>query len=143
MMALLAPLLSGAWWLARIGGIKTAAARFWNANALAALVAGLAVVSVVIGVAMFVIGIKRDARAIADGWWTTRLAAERTAASARQAERDRAGAAAAAAERQDVERQRDAAIERVAGLEAELARLKQESGDPVIYPRALARRLRK
>lgn len=85
-----------------------------------------------------------EATAARDSEWKSKLAIQRAAQILAQRQRDRAAEAAAETERRWLSTERDGAVKRAAELERELALLAAKpDGDPVIYPRTLARSLRK
>lgn len=79
-------------------------------------------------------GAKRDAS------WMQRINAGMAKAFQQRAEKAAVAARAAELERDKLQEERDQAVARAAAIAAELARLQ---GDPVVYPKALAREMRR
>lgn len=140
---MLSTLLSAAWWAARGAGVRAAVARFRSGSASQAAIAAVAVLVLAGVLALSWDGVKTAVNAARDSEWAASLARARLAAERREAGRDRAAEAAANAERARFEQERDAERARAAALAVELERLQSGSGDPVIYPRALVRRMRR
>lgn len=134
--------LTIAWWVARGTGVGAAATRFCNGSSLKAVATAVIVVALISSTVLAWFGARADVAEGRDAVWKSKLAIEALLAARRQAARDRAAEAAAAAERQRMTVERKAMSERVADLERKLATLEQQSGDPVIFPRDLVRSLR-
>ena len=118
-----------------------AGARRWfnpeMAKAFSAAIAVLAVVVFVVvmwGRAESAGGAKRDAS------WLTKINSGLASVYKGRAERAAMSARAAEIEREKMEQERDEAVARAAAIAAELAKLKD---DPVVFPRAVAREMRK
>ena len=79
-------------------------------------------------------GAKKDAS------WMQRINAGMAKAFQQRAEKAAVAARAAELERDKLQEERDQAVARAAAIAAELARLQ---GDPVVYPKALAREMRR
>jgi hypothetical protein len=153
--------LAGSWG-PRLSGIKAATSRFNSGHIAIACAVAVAVLAVGVGVA---IAARRatdhaveKAEIARDTHWRAALMTERNAVLARQMARDRASAAAAAAARQLIAKQRDAAEARLKTISdaldaSEEARRKQNavraaSGrkpvaiDPVVWPKSVAKALK-
>ncbi len=146
-------LISLAWgvissgWGRRIATARDAVTRFGNGASVMAIVAGIAVVSVIIGIGLAASHLQATAAASRDAIWQAQLARERTLAMTRQMARDRASERAAAAARAHLSAEAEAEAVRAADIERELRALedklaaKGQSRDPVVFPRAIARSL--
>jgi len=136
----LAPVLSGLAWL---GGLGAALSRFWNANALVAVV----VAALVAGGLGLVAALRHEAAESAtrarDAHWARELAEARARAVMERIEQDREARRREDEVRADAARVLEEQAGMIADLEAELGRLKAKGGDPVVFPRSLARELRR
>jgi hypothetical protein len=129
--------------LARLAGLGAALGRFWNANALVAVV----VAALVAGGLGLVAALRHEAAQTAararDAHWARELAEARARAALERIEQDREARRREDEVRADAARVLEEQAGMIADLEAELGRLKAKGGDPVVFPRSLARELRR
>lgn len=124
-------------WLA-VWRFLAGAKRWWNAEMAKALATVFVVLIVCITLAVFwgkaetAGGSKRDAS------WLQRFNSGMAVALQRRVEHERRMKEAVAKSLEQVEAERDEAVARAAAIAAELARLQ---GDPVVYPKELAREM--
>lgn len=130
------PFLTAAWWAAKALGARAAVGRFFNGQSLAALAIAAAVVAAVLG---GVWGWKRIELGAVAGW-QAKLMTSRLVATLRDRKSQREADARAAAERDVLVEQIRETVAHAASLERELARLE---GNPVCFPAAIAKELRK
>ncbi len=140
MFAIPSFLLSGAWWLAKAAGIKTAAGRFFNKEAATAIAVIVGVVALLILLVWGVHTIRSQERAAADGEWKSKLADAYRQATEARAAMHAASEAAAAKARAAAAEDLEAARQRVGDLERALSKRTDKA---IVYPRDIARELNK
>jgi len=121
----------------------SALGRFWNKDTAKAIAVVVVALAVLIGGILVWRAIGAAAVAANDAGWRAKAAAAAYAERGRQLAVNSRAEAAAAAEREVYVGQIRDMAEHAVTLEAELARLKGVDGDPIIYPKSLARELRK
>lgn len=133
------PILSAAWWAAKVLGAKAAVGRFLNGSAAAAL--AITVAGVLAGL-LFAWGVHliRSGEA---AQWQAKISQSQLLGQVRARLRDRRVEEAAARERALYVDQIETMAEHAAALERELAALRAAAGNPVIYPQSLVKELRK
>ncbi|CAN0482893.1 unnamed protein product, partial [Phaeothamnion confervicola] len=120
--------------------LKTAAGRFFNGSAVAAIAIAVAVLAIVVGIALAWNKIETGAGERAVAGFKSHLAMSRYVGGLFDRKRQRDADAASAAEREIlVEQIRETAVH-AATLEQELARLTE---NPVCYPASITKELRK
>lgn len=144
MIALLSPMLSGAWWFAKLVGFRTAATaaagRYVNGNLVLAIAVTAAIVAVPLGIWWLRHDAASDAAAAATSHFKIEQGKATWRATFKQLMADRRTMAAADKARATAFLERDYARMRVLELEQQLHAL---GDDPVIYPRDLVRTMRK
>ena len=126
-------------WL--IGLLPAALTRWWSADAAKSIgVAVLAILGMLL-VGFAYLEVKGAGKALSDAKWLQQIGSANEAAAADAAEDARRSAVAAQAERDKAKADAARAIQRASTLQAELDRLNQASGDPVVFPKSLVRSL--
>jgi uncharacterized protein YlxW (UPF0749 family) len=133
------PILSAAWWAAKVLGAKAAVSRFLNGSAAAAL--AITVAGVLAGL-LFAWGV-HVIRSGEAAQWQAKISQSQLLGQVRARLRDRRVEEAAARERALYVDQIETMAEHAAALERELAALRAAAGNPVIYPQSIVKELRK
>lgn len=136
-------LLSGAWWIAKLVGIKAGAARWWSADTAKALSICVACVTILVaGMLLFSAG-GSSGVARRDFSWLKQITASKERIAALDLAKQLASDRAAEAARDAALTELRAEAERSAELERRLAELEKTDGDPVVFPKSIAREMRK
>lgn len=126
---------------ASAGVLASAALRYVNARVPMALAAA-AVLALTTGAAVVAFySVKGSIIESRDLKWQTRIAIARLGAEVAQRKRETAAQAAADREREIEAADRTTLAERIADLETQIRAAEADSGDPVVFPQALARSL--
>ena len=126
-------------WL--IGLLPAALTRWWSVDAAKSIGVAILAIAGMLLVGFAYLEVKSSGAALSDARWLREIASSNEAANSEAAEAAQKSAAAAQAERDKAKADAARAIQRASTLQAELDRLNQASGDPVVFPKSLVRSL--
>ena len=121
--------------------LPAALTRWWSADAAKSIGVAVLAIAGMLLVGFAYLEVKGAGKALSDAKWLQQIGSANETVAADAAEDARRSAAAAQAERDKARAVAVKALGQAAALQAELDRLNQASGDPVVFPKSLVRGL--